>query len=154
MSQRFTDGIIHTTGSLTADDEALQSSLRESTTTYREAMDAFDVSRGLEAISRHVVHCNGYAERMKPWELNKDPDQKERLATVLHHLAESVAHCAVLLSPVLPEAAAKLAAQLQLPHLAEIHLDQLAWGVIPDGHSIGKPKPVFPRIQIGEEPAA
>jgi methionyl-tRNA synthetase len=154
MSQRFTDGIIHTSGPPTADDEALQTSLRESTAAYREAMDTFDVSHGLEAISRHVVHCNQYAERMKPWELNKDPEQKERLATVLHHLAESVAHCAVLLSPILPDASVKLAAQLQLPDLTSLKLDQLAWGLIPDGHTIGKPKPVFPRIQIEESPTA
>ena len=147
MSQRFTDGIITTTGPLTPDDEALQASLLSSTATYRDAMDNFEVSRALEAINRHVVHCNQYAERMKPWELNKDPGQKQRLATVLHHLAESVAHCAVLLSPILPQASAQLAAQLQLPDLTQIHLPQLAWGIIPDGHSIGKPKPVFPRIQ-------
>jgi methionyl-tRNA synthetase len=154
MSQRFTAGVINTTGPLTDDDDALQSSLREATAAYRAAMDSFDVSHGLEAISRHVVFCNGYAERMKPWELNKDPDQKERLATVLHHLAESVAHCAVLLSPVLPDASTKLAAQLLLPDLTTIRLDQLAWGLIPDGHAIGKPKPVFPRIRIEEEPTA
>jgi methionyl-tRNA synthetase len=153
MSQRFTGGVINTTGSLTSDDVALQSSLQEVTAAYREAMDAFDVSRGLEAISRHVVHCNQYAERMKPWDLNKDPAQKDRLATVLHHLAESVAHCAVLLSPILPEASKKLAAQLQLPDLTTTCLGQLAWGMIPDGHTIGKPKPVFPRIQIEEQPA-
>jgi methionyl-tRNA synthetase len=93
-----------------------------------------------------VVHCNGYAERMKPWELNKDPQKHERLATVLYHLAESVAHCAVLLGPILPTAVGSLAAQLNLPHLAQLHLHDLRWGLIADGHEIGKPAPVFPRI--------
>jgi len=150
MSQRFTDGVIATTGELTDDDKALQQSLSDCSTAYRSAMDAFDIDKGLEAINRHVVHCNQYAERMKPWELNKDPEQKERLATVLQHLAESVAHCAVLLSPVLPGATAKLASQLQIDSLTGLKLDDLHWGLIPDGHSIGKPKPVFPRIQIEE----
>jgi len=152
MSQRFTDGIISKGGPFSDEDLALQTSLAESTDAYRAAMDEFDISKGLEALSRHVVHCNGYAERMKPWELNKDPEKKARLATVLQHLAESVAHCAVLLSPVLPDAATKLAAQLNLPSLAELHLDDLRWGLLPEGHAIGKPKPVFPRIVI-EEPA-
>jgi methionyl-tRNA synthetase len=89
---------------------------------------------------------------MKPWELNKDPDKKDRLATVLQHLAESVAHCAVLLSPVLPDAAAKLGAQLNLPYLTEVGLSELHWGLIPEGHAIGKPKPVFAKILL-EEPA-
>ncbi len=152
MSQRFTEGVISRGGSFADEDLALQTSLIESTAAYRAAMDDFDVSKGLEALSRHVVHCNGYAERMKPWELNKNPESKDRLATVLQHLAESVAHCAVLLSPVLPDAAAKLASQLNLPHLAELSLSDLHWGLVPEGHTIGKPKPVFPKILI-EEPA-
>lgn len=152
MSQRFTGGILSHGGPLTPEDLALQESLAAATAAYRAAMDEFDPAKALEAINRHVAHCNGYAERMKPWELNKDPEQKDRLATVLHHLAESVAHCAVLLSPVLPDAAEKLHAQLNRPDIAEIKLSALAWGLLPDGHAIGKPKPVFPRIVI-EEPA-
>jgi methionyl-tRNA synthetase len=152
MSQRFTEGIIHRGGPLTPDDLVLQSSLAQSTAAYREAMDSFDVARGLEAMNRHVVHCNQYAERMKPWELNKNPEQKDRLATVLHHLAESVAHCAVLLSPVLPAASAQLASQLRLPDILPNGLSGLHWGLIPDGHAIGKPKPVFPRIHVEAEP--
>jgi methionyl-tRNA synthetase len=151
MSQRFTDGLITRGGIFTDADLELQTSLSEATDAYRVAMDEFDVSKGIEALGRHVVHCNQYAERMKPWELNKDPEKKDRLATVLQHLAESVAHCAVMLSPVLPAAAAKLAAQLNLPHLAETGLPDLHWGLIPEGHTIGKPKPVFPKIIIGED---
>jgi methionyl-tRNA synthetase len=56
----------------------------------------------------------------------------------------------VLLSPVLPEAAAKLAAQLNLPHLTEINLADLRWGLVPEGHLIGKPNPVFPKILVEE----
>ena len=88
---------------------------------------------------------------MKPWELNKDPGQADRLASVLYHLAESVAHAAVMLSPILPDAAAKLADQLNFPALAALMLDDLHWGLLADGHGIGKPKPVFPRIVV-EEP--
>ena len=150
MSQRFTAGILHHGGPLTADDQTLQASLAECTAAYQTAMDDCEVSRGLEAISRHVVHCNGYAERMKPWELNKDPAQRERLATVLYHLAESVAHAAVLLGPILPAAAAKLADQLNLPALTTAKLSDLHWGMLADDHEIGKPKPVFPRIVVGE----
>jgi len=158
MSQNFTGGIISTTGELTEDDTALRESLAASITDYRAAMDEYDISKGLEAINRHVVHCNGYAERMKPWEMNKewktsnDPALKARIATVLYHLAESVAHAAVLLSPILPAASAKLADQLALPGLLDLKLADLVWGLLPDGHAIGKPKPAFPRIVL-EEPA-
>lgn len=148
MSQRFTGGILSADGDLTEDDKTLQTSLAENTAAYRAAMDEFDPSKALEAINRHVVACNQYAERMKPWELNKNPDNKARVATILYHFAESVAHCAVLLSPVLPEAATKLAEQLKLPGLLENKLTDLKWGMIPGGHAIEKPSPVFPRIVV------
>jgi methionyl-tRNA synthetase len=150
MSQRFTEGVLQRGGAFTEDDLALQTSLTQATAAYRAAMDEFDISKGLEALNRHVVHCNGYAERMKPWDLNKDPAKKDRLASVLYHLAESVAHAAVLLSPVLPDAAAKLAAQLNLPSLTSLRLHDLRWGLLPAGHTIAKPKPVFPKIIVGE----
>jgi methionyl-tRNA synthetase len=152
MSVRFTAGIITPGGALTDEDKALQQSLTDSTAAYRKAMDNHEISMGLEALNRHVVHCNGYAERMKPWELNKDPENKDRVATVLYHFAESVAHIAVLISPILPEITAKLATQLNLPSLTTLKLADLHWGLLPDGHAIGKPKPVFPRIVL-EEPA-
>jgi len=148
MSVRFTDGIITPGGPLTHDDMALQQSLIDSTAAYTKAMGNHEISMGLEALNRHVTHCNQYAERMKPWELNKNLENKERLATVLHHLAESVAHCAVLLSPILPEASRKLADQLKLPALNDLKLPDLKWGLVPSGHEIEKPTPVFPRIEV------
>ncbi|MGJ8634433.1 MAG: methionine--tRNA ligase [Luteolibacter sp.] len=148
MSKRFTESVISPGGELTKDDKALQHSLVENTAAYTAAMQNHEISQGLEALNRHVVNCNQYTDRMEPWVLSKNLQHKERLATVLHHLAESVAHCAVLLSPILPEAAAKLAAQLQLPDLLDSKLEDLKWGLIPSGHTIAPPKPVFPRIDV------
>ncbi len=146
MSQRFTDGVLNCHEPLEAEDLVLQQSLVDSLALYRDAMDQYDVAKGLEALNRHVVNCNIYAERMKPWEMNKNLEKKSRVATVLYHLAESVAHCAVMLSPVLPDAAAKLAAQLNLPDLLSRRLDDLSWGLLKNGHVIEQPQPVFPRI--------
>ncbi len=152
MSQRFTGGILSNTGPLLEEDLAVQTSLAETLSSYQQAMDEHEISKALEALNRHVSFCNGYAERMKPWELNKDPANKARVATILYHFAESVAHIAVMISPVLPNVTAKLAEQLNLPALTSIKLAQLHWGLLPDGHTIGQPKPVFPRIVL-EVPA-
>ncbi len=69
---------------------------------------------------------------------------------MLAHLVESLAHCAVLLSPVLPDPAERIASQLKMESLTNLNLDDLQWGLVPDGHETGKPKPVFPKI-ITEE---
>jgi methionyl-tRNA synthetase len=150
MSVLYTGGIITPGGPLTEDDTALQQSLIDSTATYRKAMDNHEVSIALEALNRHVTHCNQYIDRLKPWELNKNLENKARVATILNHLAESVAHCAVLLSPILPDAAEKLTVQVKLPRLNDLKLDDLKWGLIPDGHEVESPSPVFPRIDVKE----
>jgi methionyl-tRNA synthetase len=148
MSQRFTGGVLACPKPLEAEDLAVQTSLAECTIAYQTAMDEFDISKGLEALNRHVVLCNQYAERMKPWELNKDSEKKQRVTTILYHFAESVAHLAVLISPILPDVTTRLAAQLNFPALNEMTLNDLKWGLLKDGHTIGKPNPVFPRIVL------
>lgn len=148
MSHRFNAGKITTTGTLHDEEKALRLSLETSAAAYQQAMDSFEISKALEAINAHVVHCNRYAEQMKPWELAKNPELQERLSTVLAHLAESVAHCALWLSPVLPDASQKILAQLQAEFLSSKHLPDLSWGLLPDGHEIGRPQPIFPRIVI------
>ena len=136
----------------TSDEEdlALRESLTTATAAYRAAMDECEVSAALQAINDHVTHCNGYLERHKPWEMKKDESKLPRVAEVLSHTAESCAHLALLIRPILPDAAEKILAQLNKPQLAELALDDLKWGLLEPGHQTGKPKPVFPRIQIVE----
>ncbi len=111
-------------------------------------MDEFDISKGLEALSRHVVHCNGYAERMKPWELNKDPAEK---GPPRHRALSPRRKRRPRRRPALPRPAGRrrqTRRQLNLPSLTNLQLPDLRWGLLPDGHAIGKPKP-FPRHRGG-----
>jgi methionyl-tRNA synthetase len=151
MTGRFCGGVVTTTHAPEAQDLELRESLAKATAAYREAMDRFDPAAALKAIGDHTSHCNGYAERNRPWELAKEEATKARLETVLAHLVESLAHLTVLISPVLPEPAARLAHQLRKDDLLSLKLDDLQWGLIENGHQTGKPKPVFPRIVIEEE---
>ncbi len=55
-----------------------------------------------------VAEVNKYVTVTEPFKL-KDPSQQERLATVLHVLAQCVVDCNTLLAPFLPHAANKVA---------------------------------------------
>jgi methionyl-tRNA synthetase len=62
---------------------------------------------------------------------------------------------AILISPVLSEAAHGIFDQLnwkmELSGKEErFSLADAEWGRLPDGHVVGKPVPLFPRIEIGE----
>jgi methionyl-tRNA synthetase len=150
MTKRFLDADLRESSYSDDECKALRESLEAARTAYFASMDRYEVAAGLKALNAHVVHCNGFAERNKPWELAKDESQADRLAAVLYHLCESCAHLAVLLAPVLPAAAAKIIGQLRAEDLVPNRADDLAWGLLPAGHQIGKPKPVFPRIEFPE----
>ena len=55
-----------------------------------------------------------------------------------------------LLGCVLPEASARILAQLQLD-AAGLTPQALSWGLVKEGHSVQAPSPVFPRILSAEE---
>ena len=148
MTQTIFDSAISTTATDDPEDIALREALAETTAAYRTAMDACEVSVALQAINDHVTYCNGYLERHKPWVMKKDEALLPRVGEIISHTAESCAHLAILISPILPAAAAKIFGQLEIEDMATLTLDQLKWGLLPQGHQIGKPKPVFPRIQV------
>ena len=76
MSQRFTDGVLRHGGRHDGGRRALQASPRRLARRLSHRDGRVRGFQRLEALNRHVAHCNGYAERMKPWELTKDPENK------------------------------------------------------------------------------
>ena len=150
MNKGFCNSTISSTDTDDEGDIALRESLATSTAAYRKAMDECEISVALQAINDHVTHCNGYLERNKPWEMKKDESKLPRVGEVIAHTAESCAHLAVLLSPILPAAAEKIFGQLKKESLKDLSLDDLKWGLLEPGHQTGKAKPVFPRIQLEE----
>ena len=151
MTKGFCNSTISDTNTTDEEDIDLRESLSKITAQYTEAMDANEISDALQANNDHVTFCNGYLERHKPWEMKKDESKLPRVGEILSHTAESCAHLAVLLRPILPEASEKIFGQLRKEELSGLKLADLAWGLLPAGHQTGKPKPVFPRIDIKKE---
>jgi len=112
---------------------------------YAEAFDKCETHLALEAASSLVVRCNTYVEETAPWKLAKDLEQEDRLDEVLYSLAESLRILAILHAAVLPEASAAIFAQLQIS--TPLQYADAGWGGLADGHTLGDPSPVFPRIE-------
>ena len=96
-----------------------------------------------------ATSCNTLVDRTAPWKLAKQASDAQTLDTVLHTLAESLRIIAILISPVLPKAAAGIFAQLNWT--GPMTLEAAKWGGLPDGHQLGKPIPLFPRIEAAEK---
>lgn len=150
MTKRFSGGI---TVASDYDDETsqqLRGSLGSVLEKYRTHMDNYEISFALEAVIEFISGANVYAEHHKPWEISKDETKAAQVNAVLAHMVEVVALASILLKPIIPSACERIQKQLKAEHLSEISLDDIQWGVLPIGHEVAKPKPVFPRIQLEE----
>jgi methionyl-tRNA synthetase len=119
---------------------------------YVPVLESFLISLALVLPEEISAHCNRLVQNTAPWELAKDPTRIQELSAVLYHLAESLRIIAILISPVLPRAAHGIFDQLnwkmELSGKEErFSLADAGWGRLPDGHIVGKPVPLFPRIE-------
>lgn len=141
MAHRYRDGVVRQTGG----DSPLAGQASDLFHRYNQAMSAFQVQAAIAALNEFVTACNTYIEMMAPWKLAKDPERAETLDHALFALAEALRIIAVLISAVLPTAAREVFYQLNCK--SEGSLADAAWGGLPSEHRVGKPTPLFPRIE-------
>ena len=142
MAHRYRDGVVKRTGG----DSPLAAQVADLLREYERAMSRFEVHSAISRLVEFATTCNTYIEMNAPWKLAKDPGRSEALDHVLFVLAESLRIIGVLISVVLPAAAREIFYQLNVP--SQYKLSDAQWGGLPDTHRLGKPKPLFPRIEI------
>ena len=107
---------------------------------------------GLEKTAEAAYLANQLVDEKQPWVLFRHKDQSIFLGKVLYTLAECLRIIAIWLYPVVPKAAHGIFDQLnwkmELSGKEErFSLADAEWGRLPDGHVVGKPVPLFPRIE-------
>src|SRR6476660_1243979 len=120
---------------------------------YISAMTGYVPHLACQVALNLTLQCNQIVDAAKPWALAKDSAEREHLDQVLYTLAESLRIIAILISPVSPKASHGIFDQLnwkmELSGKEErFSLAEAEWGRLPDGHVVGKPTPLFPRIEI------
>ncbi|MCE0522391.1 MAG: class I tRNA ligase family protein [Methylacidiphilales bacterium] len=118
---------------------------------YKRAVEQFAPHLALQAVWDFVAQANEYIEKTAPFKLAKDPVQAKRLDVILALLAETLRRLSVLVQTALPFTAEKIRAQLQLAP-GPVRLDDALFGNSLRGHTVGKPKVLFPPIE--EKPQA
>ena len=144
MAHRYRDGLVKRTGG----DPPLAAQATDFLREYERAMSRFEVHSAISRLVEFATTCDTYIEMSAPWKLAKDPDRSEALDHVLFALAESLRIIGVLISPMLPQSAREIFYQLNLT--TEYKLSDAQWGGLRDEHHLGKPVPLFPRIEISE----
>jgi methionyl-tRNA synthetase len=113
-------------------------------------MEGVELSQAIAAIWELVDAANKYLVETEPWALAKDADRRDELGAVLYTAGETLRILAVLISPTMPQAAARLWSQLGLDAdrpLGEQRLpDAARWGGLPPGTQTAKGSSLFPRL--------
>ncbi len=101
-----------------------------------------DTSKAVREITRLADLANQYIAQHEPWNLVKDPAQRELVQLVCSQAINMFRALAIYLKPILPEMAEKAEAFLQVP--------PLAWQDVQaplTGHQIAKFKPMLSRME-------
>lgn len=142
MAQRYRSGTLRRAKVIDVDLERLEAVARSMIERYREAFEQFQPHAALEAVWELVAAANALVEQKAPWKLAKDPAASDLLDSVLYTLAESARLLAQCMSPIIPSASTSILRQLNAKNETGFK-----WGVLVDGHRVGTPSPVFPRIE-------
>jgi len=129
-------------------DEELTQAVANMLTSYETNMQGFAFHKALQAVWEVIGLLNRYIVTNAPWEIAKDESQKARLNNVLYCLAEALRIITLVIQPVMPTAAGKMAEALGFgERLAQEHLPQSGqWGKSVVGTPIAPPKQLFPRL--------
>jgi methionyl-tRNA synthetase len=128
-------------------EEAIAQAATRTIADFGTLFDQQQFSRALETAWGLVAIADKYIVEQAPWSLGEkqDKESQERLATILYTSAEALRIVTALTHPVVPEAAAKIWAQLGLTDIRKFDLKGLNWGQLSAGTKLGKIEGVFPR---------
>ncbi|MBU3664488.1 MAG: methionine--tRNA ligase [Chthoniobacterales bacterium] len=147
MTKRYRGGVLRVVpADPSGDAVALNALGSEVAKRFDLTMESYQVHSALEAVWELIAAANAFVESSAPWKLAKDEAQAARLDEVLTTLVEAARLAAALAHPVIPVASDRLLGQLGFAGDFSS-----AWGAVRDGHTVGDPVPVFPRL---ETPAA
>lgn len=151
MINKYFEGTVRYNANAKNDvDDDLENLVASTVETYRASMEDFKVSEAIRALWTLVSRTNKYIDETTPWILAKDDDKKDALENVLYHLAESLRHIGILLTPILLDASASLFKQLGVDSQKQ-QWDALSFGEQQRFDVVKKPSPLFPRLDGQEE---
>ena len=145
MSNKYFDGIVTNAGAHEPVDDDLKAVVTDTRLRVNACMDKLRVADAITEIFALFKRCNKYIDETMPWALAKDPENADRLNTVLYNLVESIVVGASLLEPYMPETSEKILKQLNAEKRRVTELSN--FGLYPSGNKVtDQPEILFARI--------
>lgn len=149
MINKYFDGVIENKGV----SEEIDSDLIETATSafakVEKKVEEFRVADAIDELFHVFRRANKYIDETMPWALAKDESKKDRLATVLYNLAETIIIGTTIIESLMPETAQKVYAQFGVQGREFADLDK--FGLIQNGTKVmNNPDKLFARLDAKE----
>ena len=145
MSNKYFDGVVTNAGAHEPVDDDLKAVVTDTRLRVNACMDKLRVADAITEIFALFKRCNKYIDETMPWALAKDPENADRLNTVLYNLVESIVVGASLLEPYMPETSEKILKQLNAEKRRVTELSN--FGLYPSVNKVtDQPEILFARI--------
>ena len=145
MINKYFDGIVKNTGVSEEIDDQLINEVLGLKDTIDNQINKLRIADSLESIMNVYRRCNKYIDETMPWVLAKEEDKKERLATVLYNLVESIRITTVYLQAYLPDTAKSIFKQINTDITDYDSISE--FGIYPNNNNVGTPEVLFARIE-------
>ncbi len=145
MANKYFDGVIKNKNVK----EDIDNKLIEEAVNLKKHVDKYmeklEVSKALDTIFDLLRSSNKYIDETMPWVLAKDDTKRDRLATVLYNLIESIRIATVLLQAFIPDTADKIFYQINTDLKGYDTIDN--FGGYVSGTKVNNPEVLFKRIE-------
>ncbi|XP_030838762.1 methionine--tRNA ligase, cytoplasmic [Strongylocentrotus purpuratus] len=132
---------------LESEDERLIAEINRELKSYIALQEKVKIRDALKHILNISRLGNQHIQACKPWVLVKgNPQEKLRAGTVIGLAANISCLLSVILQPFMPETSATIQAQLQAPAECYVLVEEFVC-YLDKGHKIGKPSPLFSKIE-------
>lgn len=145
MVQKFQNGEIKQPQKITQLEQDYKDIYTKIVFNFDNYMKNLEFSRALEEVWQFIDWLNKYIVKVEPWKLNKE--DREYLQTTLYTIVDGIYAVLWMLFPFMPSKVQQALIMLGYNHIKE----SIQPYSFPDGVTVGKIEPLFPRIEIKEE---
>ncbi len=146
MIKQYFDGVIPAySGKDPAPAVTLKTTVSERLQNAYRLMEAYGAAEAIEQVFIALRACNKYIDETTPWVLAKEESRKTELADVMANLIESIRLCNIMLTPFIPDAAARINTYITA-QTTEICNGSFAYTYACTGGRLGETPILFSRI--------
>ena len=133
-------------------DSVLQDAAIKTINEVEACFGDMSLHKALIAIWDFINTANKYIVENEPWNLAKDPVNKEKLSTIMYNLLVALRSIAILITPFMPQTAGKILQQIGISADQKIDFSIIRKdGTLTAGSPLVRCDSLFPRIEVEKE---